>query len=102
MIPPLLLRVRIHNQRHRFGLWVPLFLIVPLLGLFMLLVALLLLPFILVTTIVLWRRGWGRWLLIAGSISVRSCPRFFALLCSLRGLRIEVKNASDRVYISFR
>ena len=91
MWPPSILRLRIRNQRHRFGLWLPLFLIWPL----VMLLGLLLLPFILLAAIVLWYRGWAKPLLLAG-------PSLFRLFCALRGLEVDVKQHSEQFFISFR
>ena len=91
MWPPSLLRLRIRNGKRRFGLWLPLFLVWPPVVLF----ALALFPFLLVLAAILWRKGWGRPVLLAG-------PLFFGLFCSLRGLMIEVKSPSGQVYIAFR
>jgi len=102
MMPPMVLRVRIHNQRRHFGLWVPLFPVVPLLILLALLLPILLLPFLLVAVAVFWYRGWGRRLLIAGPWLLLAGPRFVALFCALRGLEIDVQNPKEKVLISFR
>ena len=89
--PPLLLRLRIRNGKHRFGLWLPLFLVWPP----VVIIVLALLPFVLVLSALLWPTGRGRPVLLAG-------PTFFGLYCSLRGLMIEVKSPSGQVYIAFR
>jgi len=86
--PPSVLRVRIHNRRHHFGLWLPLFIIGPLL----LVLWLVLLPLLLIAAVALWYRGWGRPLLIGG-------PALFLLLCALRGLKIEVGQESGQVLL---
>ena len=89
--PPSLLRIRIQNGRRRFGLWLPLILLWPPI----VLITLALFPIVLVSAAVLWRRGWGRPLLLSG-------PLFFGLFCALRGLRIDIKNQQEWVYISFK
>ena len=90
-LPPSLLRVRVQNSKRRFGLWLPLFLIWPLVVLF----ALALFPLVLVLAALLWRKGWGRPVLLAG-------PTFFRLFCALRGLVVNVEDGSQQVYIAFR
>ena len=102
MVPPLLLRVRIRNERHRFSLWAPLFLIGPLATLLVLLVAVLLLPFIPIAAAILWRRGFGRWLILGSVLLLHVGPLLFMLLCSLRGLTVEVSDGPEQVYVAFR
>jgi len=89
--PPSTLRVRIYNQRRRFGLWLPLFLVWPLIMAFVLL----LYPLVLVCAAIFWFRGWGKPLLLSG-------PALFGLFCALYGLRVEVNQPSQQVLISFR
>ena len=102
VVPPMLLRMRIRNQGHRFSLWVPLFLLGPLATLLVLLVAVLLLPFIPVVAAILWHRGFGRWLILGSLLLVQVGPLLFMLLCSLRGLTVEVNDGPEQVYIAFR
>lgn len=91
MWPPSILRLRIHNQRRHFGLWLPLFLIWPLL----LVLGVVLLPLLLVGAVIVWHKGWGKPLLFAG-------PALFWMLCALRGFEVDVKNRSDQVLISLQ
>ena len=102
MVPPMLLRMRIRNRGHRFSLWVPLFLIGPLATLLVLLVAVVLLPFIPVAAAVLWHRGFGRWLMLGASLLLSVGPLLFVLLCSLRGLTVEVNDGPEQVYVAFK
>ena len=90
-LPPSLLRVRIQGAKRRFGLWLPLFLAWPPL----VLLALALFPLVLLLAALLWHRGWGKPLLLAG-------PAFFRLFCALRGLLIEVEDPSHKVYINIK
>ena len=55
MCPPWLLRVRIQSPQRRFRLWLPLFLIWPLVALLVLALS----PLIAVLAMVMWRRGRG-------------------------------------------
>ena len=91
MWPPSILRLRIRNQRHNFGLWLPLFLFWPL----ALLLALLLFPFVLVAAVVFWYRGWTKPLLLTG-------PSLFMLFCAVRGLEVDIKQGSEQFLISLR
>jgi len=88
---PSMLRLRIHNQRQHFGLWLPLFLIWPL----VLILGLALWPQLLIGAIIFWKKGWSKLLLLGG-------PAIFRFLCTLRGLKVDVKNPSEQVLIYFR
>ena len=90
MWPPLIMRIRIKNRKHRFGLWLPLFLIWPLL----LVLGIILLPFLLIAAVLLWHLWWVRPLLFG-------IPVLFQLLCALRGLKVEIEQNSERVLVHF-
>ena len=89
-IPPCLMRIRIHNETHNFGLWLPLFLAWLILA--ALLIALL--PIFLIVLLVALPFGWGEFMLLLG-------PRFYTLLCALRGLKVDVDRANEKVEILF-
>ena len=89
-IPPCLMHVRIHNEEHHFGLWLPLFLA------WLILAALLLalLPVFLILLIVALSFGWGEFMLLLG-------PRFYNILCALRGLKVEIDRTNEKVEVLF-
>jgi hypothetical protein len=87
--PPMLMHLRIQNEKKKFGLWLPLFLLLPL----VLVVLLILSPLILIALLVLWPSGWSKWALLA----LRAA---FLSFCSLRGLRVDIQSGSQYVYIS--
>lgn len=89
--PPSGLHLRIRSQRRHFRLWLPLFLIWPLMAVIFLALS----PLILVLAIILWPSGMGKPLLLAG-------PVLFRVFCSLRGLEVNVEQPSERVLISIR
>ena len=89
--PPSLLGFRITNANRGFGLWLPLFLVWPL----FVLAALAMLPLVFLLSLLLWPTGWGRTMLLTG-------PWLFRLFCALRGLVIDVKSGTSRVYIVIR
>ncbi len=91
IFPPSILRLRIRDKERRFGLWLPLIFIWPV----FLVLALILAPLVLVTAAVLWPLGWGRPLLLAG-------PVIFRIICSLRGLEVNVQDGAQVVYVRFR
>ena len=76
------------SPTRRFGLWFPLFLFWPPVGLVVLFLA----PFVATAALILWPAGHGRWLLLAG-------PRLLGLAVALRGLRIEVEEPDTRFLI---
>jgi hypothetical protein len=55
--PPLLMHVKIKNERSDFGLWLPLFLLFPL----ALVILIILSPLILIGILILCVLGYGRW-----------------------------------------
>ena len=91
MFPPSLLRVRVLDEDSRVSLWIPLFLVWPLI----LALYVLLLPCIVVAAIVTWRGGWGKPILFGGLF-------LFRLYCDLRGLKIDVTEPKESVLIYFK
>ena len=91
ILPPFLLRIRIRNENTRFSLWLPLFLIWPLI----LLATVILSPLVLICAVLLWPVGMGKSILSTG-------PLLFRLFCSIKGLEIVVEKSSEQVLISIR
>jgi hypothetical protein len=89
-IPPCLLHVRVHNREHNFGIWLPLFLAWLLLAVFILA----LLPVFLLLLIIALPFGWGEFVLLLG-------PRFYNVLCALKGLKLDVDKTDEKVEILF-
>lgn len=87
--PPLLMRLRIHNEEHKFGLWLPLFLLIPI----ALVVFIILSPLILLAVIILWPTGWGKVALLAPWYAWR-------VYCAARGLKVDVQNPGEVVKIA--
>ena len=90
IFPPSLQRVRVQTPKHRIGLWLPLFVIWP----FALLLAVVLLPFVLITAMLTRNRGWSKTILLSG-------PLAFNLFCALRGLEIRVDQRGQKVLVYF-
>jgi len=88
--PPMLLQLGIKNRRNHIRLWIPLFIVMLIAFVFVLLLA----PFVLITTIILWPFGWGKPLLLGG-------PAIFRCLCALRGLKVDIKEGNQLILISF-
>ncbi len=102
MIPPMLLRVHITNQRHNIRFWLPLFIIGIPATLLIIVVVLLLLPFALLAALVMLCIGQGKWAAIAGVVLLRGGPRLLAVLCALRGLTVDVDNKTEKVFVSIK
>lgn len=89
-IPPCLLHLRIHNEQHHFGLWLPLFLAWLILAVLILA----LLPIYLILLLVCWPFGWGEFMLLIG-------PRIYTILCALKGLKVDIDRANEQVEVLF-
>ena len=87
--PPMLMHVKIRGEEREFGLWLPLFLLLPL----ALVVFIILSPMILIAVLILWRSGWGKRALL---VLKAACEVF----CSMRGLRVDVQSSYQCIYIS--
>jgi len=89
---PLLLHFKIRQSGHRaFGFYFPVILIWIILA--ALLIALL--PFVVLASLITWRRGPGRMLLLV-------YPMMVSVLWHLSGLHIETKDAENEVLIDFQ
>jgi len=91
--PPYLIKMRFWNSRHGFDLWLPLFLIMPLVLALLLAVALILLPFALLAMLFTWRLGYWRPLVLG-------VPVFFNMLCQMPGLKVDIEHGKGSVYIA--
>ena len=91
ILPPSLLRIRIRNKNTKFSLWLPLFLIWPLILLAMAILS----PLVLICAVLLWPIGLAKPVLLTG-------PSLFRLFCSIKGLEVSVEKSSEQVLISIR
>jgi hypothetical protein len=90
-MPPFIMRMKIADkQRHHLNLWIPVCIFWLIAGL----IALALSPLVLLLVLILWPTGWGRFLWELG-------PRFYALLCALKGLEVNVRGR-DQVVLYFK
>jgi hypothetical protein len=87
--PPVLMHMRIQGEKGGVGLWLPLFLLLPL----ALVVFIILSPLILVGAIVLWPSGWGK----RAFLTLRTALEIF---WSMRGLKVDVRSGRQCVSIS--
>ena len=87
--PPMLMHLKIQGEEKGFGLWLPLFLLPPL----VLVVLIILSPLILIAILVLWPRGWGKRALLVLWTALE-------IFCSMRGLKVDIRNHQQYVFIS--
>jgi len=87
--PPTWMHVKIQGEHRGCGLWLPLFLLLPL----ALVVLLILSPLILIAVLVLLPSGRGIW-------ALRVLRAAFGVFCSLRGLKVDIQSGHESVYIS--
>lgn len=93
-LPPYFMKLRIRGQHHGFSLWLPLFIIGPIVLIFLLALFLIALPFLLLSLLFTWRWYWCRY-------AVKGVPIFFMLLCSLRGLKLDIEDREQHVIVAF-
>ena len=87
--PPMLMHVKVRGESRGLGLWLPLFLLIPL----ALTVFIILSPLILIAVIVLWPSGWGKRALLVLWTALE-------IFCSIRGLKVDIRNRQQYVLIS--
>jgi hypothetical protein len=87
--PPMLMHLRFENGDKKFGLWLPLFLLMPL----ALVVLIILSPLILIAILVLWPSGWGK-------LALMVLKAAWGLFYSIRGLQVNIRGHNEWVYIS--
>lgn len=92
--PPYLLKIRIENEDSTFPLWLPLFIIGPIVLILLLAVLIIILPFALLALIFTWELGWWRPVFLF-------FPAMCRLITQLPGLKIDVGDKNNRVYIVF-
>lgn len=92
--PPYLLKIRLENKENSFPIWLPLFIIWPIVLVFLVAIFLVILPFALLSLLFTWELGWCRPLFFF-------IPALFRLFTQLSGLKIDVGNNSGQVHIVF-
>jgi hypothetical protein len=92
--PPYVLKIRFQNRRHAFALWLPLFLIGPIVLVFLLAIFLILLPFALLAMLFTWQSRWWHPMLFGTAALLR-------LPCYLPGLQVDVEGKDGHVYVAF-
>ena len=87
--PPMLMRIHVKNEKSNFGLWLPIFLLLPL----ALVVLIILLPLMILGMIIFWESGWPMWVLKVLWAAIVS-------FCSIRGLKVDVRSGNEYIYVS--
>jgi hypothetical protein len=90
--PPMLMHVKIKNQKTDFGIWIPL----VLLFLIALAVVIVLSPLIILALIIMLMVGGERW----ARLTVLSIWAAFVSVWAMRGLKVDVQNRDGVVDIS--
>jgi hypothetical protein len=86
--PPCIMRVRVRNKNTKFGIWIPLFLIFPVVVILMIALA----PLALLAAIIVLPFGYARTVLCA--------PALYSVICAMRGLEVDVAgDGEDSVLI---
>jgi hypothetical protein len=93
-MPPFLLKVKIKDLDHSFSIWLPLFIIGPILLILALALLLIALPFILISFLFTWESDCWRW--------VGKLPALGDVVTSLPGLKIDVEDNDRHVTVIFR
>ena len=81
------MRVKIKNQDTNFGIWIPLFIIFPIL----LIIFIALSPLILLTALILLPFGMARMVLCL--------PAIYTLFCAMKGLEVDVSKGNHETVL---
>jgi hypothetical protein len=94
--PPTLMVVKCRNSNNesskQVSLWVPLFIIGPLILLILLVLLLLVLPFLFLYVLFTWDTRWWKYLR-------HGIPVFFEMMHALLGLKVDVENQQQKIYV---
>ncbi|MBN1644023.1 MAG: hypothetical protein JW856_04315 [Dehalococcoidales bacterium] len=93
--PPFFMKLRFYDGKHRFGLWIPLFLIGPIVLALLLVVFAVVLVVALLGFVFTWQWDWLYWV-VAGFISV------IRVLHLLSGVKVDVDTPDVKVYIAIQ
>jgi len=95
--PPMLITLKFHPNNNDecssgFIIWIPLFMIMPVILLIILSLLLLALPFLFVYVLVTWDTGWWRYIR-------NGIPAFFETTHALLGLKVDVEDRNRKIYM---
>ena len=92
--PPYLLKIRLENEDRSLPIWLPLFIIGPVVLILLLAIFIISLPFLILALIFNVGHNWWRTVFLA-------VPAFYRLITQLPGLKIDAESAHGRVFIIF-
>lgn len=90
--PPVFMRLEVQGEKRGIRLWLPLFLLFPLVIVMLIILSPLIL-LLLIGILIFWPNGWGKRVLLIFRAA-------FNIFLSLRGLKIDIKNGPKTIYIS--
>jgi hypothetical protein len=95
--PPMLVTLKVgkrydDDQGRGINLWIPLFIIVPIVLIILLALFLLVLPFFLLYVLLTWNLRWWPYL-------KRGVPAFFETMHATQGLKVDVEDRKQNIYI---
>ena len=95
--PPMLLSLKFGSEDDENGggmrLWIPLFIIGPIVLIIFLALFLISLPFVLLSMLFTWQVRWIRWI-------VFGIPAFFSTMNELTGLKVDIQDSRQKIYIA--
>jgi hypothetical protein len=92
--PPYLLKMRFRNPDRSYAFWLPLFLVWPLVLVFLLAIFIVLVPFALLAMIFSWQSDWI-------SSVVMCVPALYRLFSQLAGLVVDVEGNQGHFRVEF-
>jgi hypothetical protein len=92
--PPYLIKMKVRASAHACSLWLPLFLLWPVVLVLALAILLILLPFALLALILSWQVEWLRSVMM-------SVPALYRLVSRIPGLIVDVEGHEGHVYLEF-
>ncbi len=94
--PPMFVTLRINPGKDYeddgFTLWIPLFIVVPILFIILLALFLVALPFLIISLIFTWQEEWWSWLTF-------SVVAFFRTMHELPGLKVDIEDGRQKIFI---
>ena len=89
---PYWMQLKFRGEHHQFSIWLPLFIIGPILLILLLALVIVALPFVLLSIILTGRWDWWWY--------VQKAPALVDVVLSLPGLKVDVNNRTNRVTLA--
>lgn len=88
---PMVMRMTIQGkEKRRVNLWIP----VILIWILLLALMLMMLPFVLLAGLILWKQGYGKALFLI-------VPMLFVLIFSMSGLKLDIESEHSKIFFNF-